>query len=84
MPRLPATNRNKVKTERISVVITPKMKDQIDKIRYMQRKTLNELMNDIIQAYIKKHGADLKKFKETFEESETETKTEEKETTEES
>ena len=32
----------------------------------MQQKTINELMNDILKAYIKKHGADLQKYKDTF------------------
>lgn len=66
MPRLPAANRNKVKTERLSVVTTPIIKGRIEKIAFIQRKTLNELMNDILKAYIKKHGDDLKKYDETF------------------
>lgn len=66
MPRLASKNRDKVKTERISVVITPVLKDQVEKIAFIQRKTLNELMNDIIKGYVKKHGADLKKYGETF------------------
>ena len=66
MPRLASKNRDKVKTERLSVVTTPIIKDKIDKIAFIQRKTLNELMNDILKAYIKKHGADLQKYKDTF------------------
>lgn len=66
MPRLPATNRNKLKTERLSVVTTQTIKDKIEKIAFMQQKTINELMNDILKAYIKKHGADLQKYKDTF------------------
>lgn len=66
MPRLPATNRNKVKTERVSVVTTPIIKGRIEKIAFIQRKTINELINDILKAYIKKHGADLQKYADTF------------------
>ena len=66
MPRLPATNRNKLKTERLSVVTTQTIKAKIEKIAFMQQKTINELMNDILKAYIKKHGADLQKYKDTF------------------
>lgn len=76
MPRLPATNRDKVKTERVSVVTTPIIKGRIEKIAFMQRKTINELINDILKAYIKKHGADLQKYKETFESEDQETQEE--------
>jgi len=66
MPRTPATNREKLKTERMSVVTTPAIKSKIEKIAFMQQKTINELMNDILKAYIQKHGTDLQRYIETF------------------
>ncbi len=66
MPRLPAANRTKLKTERLSVVTTPVIKNKIEKIAFIQQKTINELMNDILKAYIRNHGADLKKYNDTF------------------
>ena len=66
MPRLPATNRNKLKTERLSVVTTQTIKAKIEKIAFMQRKTINEVMNDVMKTYIRNHTDDLKKYTDTF------------------
>ena len=67
MARPPATDRTNLRTERVSVVTTQAIKDRLEKISFMQHKTLNELINDFLKACIKKHGADLQKFKDTFE-----------------
>lgn len=66
MARLPATDRTNLRTERVSVVTTHTIKDKLEKISLIQQKTINELMNDILKAYIKKHGADLQKYKDIF------------------
>ena len=66
MARPSATDRTNLRTERISVVTTQTIKDKIKKISFMQHKTLNELVNDILEAYIKEHREDLQKYKDTF------------------
>lgn len=66
MARPPATDRTNLRTKRLSVVTTQTIKDKIEKIAFIQQKTINELMNDILKAYIKKHGIDLQKYKDTF------------------
>lgn len=66
MARPPSTDRTNLRTERVSVVTTQTIKDKIEKISFMQHKTLNKLVNDILEAYIKEHGADLQKYKDTF------------------
>jgi hypothetical protein len=66
MARPPATDRTNLRTERVSVVTTQTIKDKIEKISFMQHKTLNELVNDILEAYIKEHREDLQKYKDTF------------------
>lgn len=67
MARPPTTDRTNLRTERISVVTTQTIKNKIEKISFMQHKTLNELVNDILEAYIKEHREDLQKYKDTFE-----------------
>lgn len=66
MARPPTTDRTNLRTERVSVVTTQTIKDKIEKISFMQHKTLNELVNDILEAYIKEHREDLQKYKDTF------------------
>lgn len=66
MPRPISANRNKVRTERVSVVTTPVIKAKIEKIAFMQRKTINEVMNDVMKTYIKNHTDDLQKYTDTF------------------
>lgn len=66
MPRPISTNRNKVRTERVSVVTTPVIKAKIEKIAFMQRKTINEFMNDIMKTHIRTHKDLLDKYNETF------------------
>lgn len=72
MPRAQNPKREQVRTERISVLTTPVIKDKIEKIAFIQRKTLNELINDIFKAYIRKHADDLKKYNDTFKEDDQE------------
>lgn len=71
MPKPQNPNRER-RTERISVLTTPVIKGKIERIAFMQRKTLNELVNDVFKAYIRKHSDDLKKYAETFNEEEHE------------
>lgn len=66
MSRPPSTDRTNLRTERVSVVTTQTIKGRLEKISFMQHKTLNDLVNDILEVYIKKHGADLQKYKDTF------------------
>lgn len=66
MPRPPATNRDKLKTERLSVLTTYSNKENLNKIAFMQRKAVNELLNDMIAAYISRHKADIQKYDQTF------------------
>ena len=66
MARPPATDRTNLRTERVSVVTTQSIKAEIEKIAFMQQKTINELVNDILEAYIKEHRKDLQKYKDTF------------------
>ena len=66
MARPPSTDRTNLRTERLSVVTTPIIKGRIEKISFMQHKTLNKLVNDILEVYIKEHREDLQKYEDTF------------------
>lgn len=57
---------NTVKKERVSLALDAELKERIEKIAVMQKMSLNALISELIQNYIRKHMDLVKKHDETF------------------
>lgn len=57
---LPKAKKPAGESARISMLTKKDIKEDLQKIAWTQRKTLNELINTIAENYIKEHQADIK------------------------
>ncbi len=67
MPRIKSDDPDHLRTVKTSIVVTPAIKRNMDKIATMQQKTLNSLIVETLENYIKKHHEEIKKYDATFE-----------------
>lgn len=56
----PKATRPTSEAARISVLTKKSIKEDLQKIAWVQRKTLNQLINSIAESYIQEHQAELK------------------------
>ncbi len=68
MPRPKISEKNR-KSERISLIVKPKTKERIIKIAFMRQMSVNDLLQSVLDNYIDKHRADLKRYDEAFPET---------------
>ena len=54
------------KTARINVLLKESVKEDANKVAYMQRDTLNSVINKLLEQYVADHQDDLKKYDEVF------------------
>ena len=60
------SERAKVKGERIAFTIDKSTFEQLDKILYMQRKSLKEVLTPMVQTYIEQNKNEIKRYDKTF------------------
>jgi hypothetical protein len=66
MPRTKSANQSQVKSERISVLLSPVLKEKLEKIRVIQRTSMNAIIIELLEKYAKKHSEDIQKYDNTF------------------
>ena len=54
------------KSERLAIFVTPRTKVDLLKIAAVQRKSLNEVVNNAIAEYLDKHGKDIQRYDDFF------------------
>lgn len=59
-------SKDETKTKRLNLLMFPSVCADIDKIAYMQRKSTNDLINSILQDYIRENSDLLEKYNEVF------------------
>ena len=60
------SERAKAKGERIAFTIDKSTFEQLDKILYMQRKSVKEVLTPMIQSYIEQNKNEIKRYDKTF------------------
>ena len=58
--------RKETKSKRLNLLIQPSKSLQLNKIATMKRTSVNIIINDLIQKYVKKEELAIKKYDETF------------------
>lgn len=54
------------KSKRLNLLIRPSVYEQVEKIATMQRKSVNELINIVLEAYAADHAAEVARYEEVF------------------
>ena len=57
-----------IKSKRVQMLIYPDVMEDIKKIAHMQRKSVNGLINELLDEYRREHAADLEQYKEIYKE----------------
>ena len=60
------SERAKVKGERIAFTIDKSTFEQLDKILYMQRKTVKDILIPMVQSYVEQNKNEIKRYDKTF------------------
>lgn len=60
------SNREK-KSKPINLVLKPSVHEEFKKIAYMQQSSVNNLIGEIMEQYIKDHQEDIQKYNDMFE-----------------
>ncbi len=66
MPRPKIKDANKVKSERISLMVKPKTKERISKIAFMKKTSLNDLLQSVLDNYTEKHRKEIEAYDRAF------------------
>ena len=57
-----------LKTKRLNLLVKPSVHERIEKIAVMQRKSVNELVNNVLEAYAEDKADLVAKYDSTFKE----------------
>ena len=63
-----AEDEKELKTKRLNLLIKPTVHERIEKIAVMQRKSVNELVNNVLEAYAEDKANLVAKYNATFNE----------------
>ena len=55
-----------IKSKRISLLVRPSTYNAVEKIVYVNRDSINGLVNDFFDSYVANHADDVKKYDELF------------------
>lgn len=56
------------KSVRVNLLFRPSTKDSIDKLAFINKTSINDLINTVLDAYIEEHKADIEKYNSFFNE----------------
>ena len=54
------------RTERLALLTTPKIRNDLEKIAAVNRKSVNSIINDAVQEYLKNHENEISRFNAFF------------------
>lgn len=60
--------KGETKTERVNLLFRPSVKEGLEKLAFVNKTSLNDLLNTISEEYISTHAAEIEKYNNFFKE----------------